>query len=160
MFHALALGAISTTRGTGESAAQIDSSAKSLLGSWHTAAGLNSIVLSLEDSGEALFMFIEGGSYSISRTKWKFMPGGILVQNVPRLRLWAGRSTSELRAEWEQIPGLDVSKGVNEFPSAFFMGRVETRAAPPEMLNRPLPAGWEKSAPGAGWDQQAGKRRG
>lgn len=134
--------------------------AEKLIGSWHTTSAVTSIILSIERGGEALFMFIENGAYSIDRVRWKPLPGGLMIEGAFRIRLWLGTSPDNLRAEMEELPPhAEVSNGFARFPISFFMRRVGSRNVPPESLQRDLPKHWRGETPGEGWDQKAGKRR-
>jgi hypothetical protein len=128
-------------------------------GSWHVSSAVNSIVLSIEPGEKALVLLLESGSFSMARSTWKPLPGGILVESMPRFRLWAGRDQLEVRVEMDLPAELDTSEGWRDFPGTFFMRRIEDAELPKALRDRPLPAGWEKAALDKEWDLQAGHRR-
>lgn len=99
-----------------------------LLGSWHVTSATNSVILSIEQSGKALVILMQSGSFGMGRTNWKALPGGILVDSYPRFRLWAGSDPNSLRAEIEDIPkDVEVSDdGWRSFPP-FFLHEAHCR---------------------------------
>lgn len=133
------------------------------IGSWFVTRAQTSVILSIEPGGGALYMFIENGSFSIGRREWKEMPGGILVEGIPRFRMWAPKRKGErIRAEMEELAkGVEVSKGFATFPLSFFMAQATLRSSTqrPEVMNRPLPDGWNDPTLKPEWDQTAGKPR-
>ena len=129
-----------------------------LTGSWHTSSALNSIVLSIEPSGKALVLLLESGSFSMARSTWKPLPGGILIESMPRFRLWTGRYPLEMRVEMDLPENIDATNGWRDFPRTFFMRRIEDAELPKVLRDRPLPAGWEKAVLDKEWDAQAGHR--
>jgi hypothetical protein len=140
--------------------ASADTAAIQLNGSWHVTSAANSVILSIEPSGEALVVLVQQGAYSIARTKWSRTASGIVVEGPLRFRLWEDQRPDRLRAEIdlpEDLPDGLVSDGWRTFPRAFFMRRVEqdNRTLGP---NRKLPVGWENATPPAGWEDRAGKR--
>jgi len=131
--------------------------ASSFVGSWHVTVGVTSFILSIEPQGEALYVRIENGAFNISRVKWKAMPGGVLVECLPRLRLWPGRDATMIRVEREDFPRKDVSEAFKQFPLAFVMSRAELGKMWQMFADRPLPAGWESAVLPADWDQRVRK---
>ena len=131
-----------------------------LIGSWQVTSAQTSLILSIEADHKALVLWIWKGSHSTLRTSWKPFHGGILVQNMPRIRLWPGRENrdNELRAELEAAPeiGYDPNK---EFHERFFMRRIEYREMPRQWLDRPVPEQWKRQTLDAEWNASAGKRR-
>ena len=119
-------------------------------GSWFVTSAITSLILSIEAQGEVLFLFIEGGAFSILRTTWKLAPGGLIIEGMPRIRLWPGGDPHALRAEMEPLPDdLEVSVGFRRFPRKFFMRRVANARLAGQLDKRPLPEGWDKPAPDA-----------
>jgi len=138
--------------------ASSDESCMKLIGSWQVTSAQTSLILSIEPGHKALVLWIRKGSHSTLRTSWKPLPGGILVQGIPRIRLWAGRKNrdNELRAEVEAIPelGYDPNK---EFHDHFFMRRIKFEETPRHLLDRPLPERWKKETLGQEWNASAGR---
>jgi hypothetical protein len=130
---------------------------RSPIGSWHTTSAQKSLVVSVRPEGQALVMFIERGQHSIDHVPWESSHGGLLLQGVPRIRLWPGRHDQELRAEIEPIPeaSYDPNKG---FLRRFFMRRVQERSLPQGWRSRPVPEGWKRETLDKAWDASAGKR--
>ncbi|MDD5705138.1 MAG: hypothetical protein PHR35_04375 [Kiritimatiellae bacterium] len=130
-----------------------------LIGSWQVTSAQTSLVLSIEPDHQVLVLWMRPGSHSMGRTSWSAMPGGILIQDAPRIRLWEGRdgSDNELRAEVETIPeiGFDPNK---DFHDHFFMRRVRDRDVPQGVLDRPLPARWQMEILGEEWNETAGRK--
>jgi hypothetical protein len=157
--HALRFLAMLPVSIAGATAAEEKADAANLMGSWFVTSATTSFVFSIEPKNEGLFLFIENGSFSIGRIRWKPLPGGVLLEGLPRIRLWAGRNADEVRAEREDFPTAEVSRGFKQFPLSFFMKRVTAREVPASWLNRPLPGGWEEAALTADWDEKAGERR-
>jgi hypothetical protein len=120
---------------------------------------MNAVVLSLESTGRALVMMLDGDAFSTMPTSWKALPGGVLVEGLPRFRLWAGADDQHLRAAIELPAGADMSDSWRRFPEAFSMSRIADVKLPAALLERPLPVGWEKAMPGDEWQQKAGRRR-
>lgn len=137
--------------------ASSDEAWRSLVGSWHTTTGTKSLILSIHDDGTALMMFIESGSFSINRVPWQPFHGGILLQGIPRIRLWHGRYDEDLRAEIEPIPQLDYDPD-QQFMRRFFMSRVTDRSLPEGWRERPVPPAWVQPQLDPSWDPAAGKR--
>jgi hypothetical protein len=94
------------------------------------------------------------------RTSWKPFHGGILVQALPRIRLWPGRENNdnELRAELEAVPEIGYDPNT-EFHERFFMRRIKYAEPPKQWLDRPVPEQWKRETLDAEWDASAGKRR-
>jgi hypothetical protein len=137
-----------------------DQPPKQLIGSWFVASGRMSMVFSLEPSGEALVVFSENGALSIGRHSWKAMPNGVLINTLPRFRLWESTGPCEVRGEMEEMPpGFEMSEGFRHFPLRFCLKRIVHARFPRELAERPLPGSWDNSAVGDDWDQTAGKRR-
>jgi len=130
------------------------------IGSWFVTSAITSLIVSIEPQGEALFLFIEGGAFSILRTNWKQAPGGILVEGLPRIRLWRGTEPNNVRAEIEPLPeDLEVSVGFRQFPQKFFMRRVANAHVAGDIGKRSLPKEWDKASLEKEWDEKAGQRR-
>jgi len=137
-----------------------DNLKKPLLGSWFVTAGQMSIVFSLEASGEALVLFVEGGAVTIGRHLWRPMPGGLLIDTLPRFRLWQSSGPCEVRVEMEELPQeVEVSDGFKHFPLRFCMKRVTHAPLPRELIQRPPTKGWEVEALDEDWEKKAGVRR-
>lgn len=119
-----------------------------LLDSWHTSGGQKSLVISIRPDGWALVMWIQPGKKSTDLVPWKRMKGGILIEDLPRIRLWPGRHDQELRAELEPaIPELDYDPK-DFFVQRFMMSRVTKRQFPNELTERPVPAAWLQESVG------------
>ncbi len=130
-----------------------------LLGSWQVTSAQTSLILSIEPNRQVLVLWIHPGSHSMLRTSWKPFHGGILVQSMPRIRLWSGRADShtELRAELEAVTEIDFDPN-KEFHDHFFMKRIEYREMPPQWLDRPVPREWMEETLGDEWNASAGRR--
>jgi len=134
--------------------------AKPFLGSWFGGVATTSLILSIEPHGEVLFVFLENGAFSIMRTTWKLLSGGMLIDGFPRFRLWEGVDPENIRAEMEPLPeDLEVSDGFRRFPRKIFLRRAATGRVTRDLQKRPLPSGWENPAVEKKWDEEAGKRR-
>jgi hypothetical protein len=131
------------------------------IGSWFVTRAQTSLILGIEPKGGVLFIFIEKGAFTIGRNEWKEAPGGIMVEGIPRFRLWAPNNPQErIRAEMEELPKeFETSKGFQTFPLSFFMSRAELRPNAKNLLDRPLPKGWDQPRLKPEWDQSAGKAR-
>jgi hypothetical protein len=129
---------------------------RTLIGSWHVTSGQKSLVISIEPDGKALVLSMQPGQHSIDRVSWESFHGGILLNDMPRKRLWLGRHAQELRAEIEPIPelGYDPNK---EFHQRFFMTRVNERTMPSGARGRAVPPKWLQEKVDDGWDAKAGK---
>ena len=131
---------------------------RKLIGSWQVTIAQTSLIVSIEPDHKVLVLWIRKGSHSMLRTSWKPFHGGILVQGVPRIRLWTGRenNNNELRAELEAIPelGYDPNK---EFHDHFFMRRIKYKEPQPQLLNRPVPEQWTQETLGEDWNTSAGR---
>ena len=139
-------------------AADDGESVSALMGSWHVTSAVTSIILSVEPQGEALGVLIENGAHTLWRSKWRKLPGGILVDGQPMIRLWIGRNKDEARAEMESLPeDMEVSAGIRQFPLSFFMRRVPM--SPRNTPSRKYPPAWENGSLGTEWDRKAGRRR-
>ncbi len=130
-----------------------------MTGTWHVTSAMNSVILSIEPDGQVLVLLMEGSSFSITRLKWRPLPGGVLVEGVLRFRLWAGQDPLWARVETDMPEGLDVTESWREFPQAFFIRRIEPASLPKEVIEWPLRDGWEKAVLDKEWDEKAGKRR-
>jgi len=130
----------------------------SLIGSWQVTRAQTSLILSVEPDYEVLVLWIRPGSHSMQRTSWVAVPRGIMVQSVPRIRLWPGREgrDNELRAELEAIPewGFDPNE---DFHDHFFMGRIRQEEMPQPWLTRPIPERWKMEVLGEQWNTTAGR---
>jgi len=137
--------------------------ARGLLGSWFVTSGQLTFVFSFEPNGEALVLFFENGSFNIARHPWRPMPGGAVIDTMPRFRFWlppVPGSSCDVRVEMEELPAdADVSDGFRHFPLRFCMKRVTHAPLPKALLERPLPKNWEQPAVDEDWDAKAGQRR-
>jgi hypothetical protein len=140
-------------------AQEVDEPSTQLTGSWKATSAAYSVILSIEPSGQALVILGEKGAFSMQRTGWKPLAGGLLVEGLPRFRLWQASHNDRLRAEMHLPEGIDVSESWRAAPRAFFMQRIREVLIPKELSDRPLPRGWEKAALDKEWDLQAGRRR-
>jgi hypothetical protein len=124
---------------------------KALMGPWFVAAGQVSIIISVESTGQALVLFDEGGAITIGRHVWRALPGGIVIDTLPRFRMWhtaAAADGCEARVEVESLPDdVEVSKGIRNFPRRFCMKRVNHAPVPRSLAERRLPKGWEEEKP-------------
>ena len=143
--------------GAGEPAEPGD--AASFIGVWHVTSAQSSILFNIQPGGKALFLLIQDGSHGIDPVTWRPLPGGVLIEGMPRFRLWKGRGPDDIRVEMEPISPELAASSVQAFPQAFFMRRVKEREFSDSMIARPLPKGWADATLPAGWDETAGKRR-
>lgn len=129
-----------------------------LMGSWHVTSAQTSLIISVEPNHQALVLGIQEGSHSMQRTSWRPFHGGVLIEGIPRIRLWPGRDgrDDELRAEMESIPELGFDPNEN-FHDHFFMSRIEFGEPPEAMVNRPVPERWTQETLGAEWNATAGR---
>lgn len=133
--------------------APVENVEKALLGTWFVTAGQVSIIFSLEPGGQALVVFDEGGAMTIGRHFWRALPGGVLIETLPRFRMWrptaASASTScEVQVEMERLPAdAEISSSLKQFPPKFCMKRVTHAPLPRRLATRALPSGWEKEEP-------------
>src|SRR5262245_53738735 len=61
---------------------------RALFGAWFVASGQVSIIISVEPGGQALVVFDERGAITIGRHLWRPLPGGLLIDTLPRFRIW------------------------------------------------------------------------
>lgn len=156
----LCLAAAWTLTACGDAARQAKSEFdKQLLGSWHVTRAQTSLILSIEPEQKVLVLWIREGSHSMERTSWKPFHGGILINSIPRLRLWRGRegNANELRAELESIAELDVDAN-KLFCDHFFMRRIPYREQPPSFRDRPVPPRWKQATLSDEWNATAGRK--
>jgi hypothetical protein len=132
----------------------------SLVGSWQTTIAQKSLIISLDNNGQALVLFMQPGQHSTARVSWKPFHGGILVQGMPRIRLWHGRKNSyhELRAEIEAIPEINYDPD-EAFVQHFFMRRISYEEIPKQWSTRSVPRHWTDETLDEEWNASAGKRR-
>ncbi|WP_339911880.1 hypothetical protein [Symmachiella dynata] len=134
--------------------------ANEFIGVWHTTSATTSFLIEIKPDGEALFLLIQGGAHGIDNVTWKPLPGGLLVNGIPRLRFWKGRNKNEARVEMEPIPAEMTNAEMLQFPLRFMMRRIdEKRQLPKAYLERKLPTGWTDATLTKDWDRTAGKRR-
>ena len=140
----------------------VESSAEgwqTLMGAWQVTSAQTSLILSIQPDRKALILWIRKGGRSQLYTSWEPCHGGVLVQGMPRIRLWAGRDgrDNELRAELEAIPeiGFDPNE---KFHDHFFMRRIDYEQVPQEWLTRPIPERWTKDTLGEDWSTTAGRK--
>lgn len=110
-----------------------------MIGSWHATSGVRSLVISIREDGRALVLLMQPGQHTIKHVPWEPFHGGILIQDITRMRLWPGRHADEIRGERET-----GSEEDGAFPARFFMGRVGEREIPAELRERPVPAHWKQ----------------
>ena len=124
---------------------------KALFGPWFVAAGEVSIIISVEPSGQALVVFDEKGAITIGRHIWRPLPGGALIDTLPRFRMWLIADTAdncEVRVQMETLPDdVEVSSGIRNFPRRFCMKRVDHAPLPRALANRPWPKDWDAEKP-------------
>src|SRR5437764_9510325 len=116
---------------------------RAFLGPWFTTSGQVSIIFSLEPGGQALVIFDENGAVTIGRHSWRSLPGGVLIDSLPRFRMWHSPATSsscEVQVEMERLSNdVEISSGIKHFPLRFCMKRVTHAALPKALVARPLP---------------------
>ena len=124
---------------------------QALFGPWFVTAGEVSIIISVEPSGQALVVFDEKGAITIGRHSWRPLANGILVDTLPRFRMWHlsdPGDSCEVRVQMENLPdSVEVSSGIRNFPRRFCMKRVDHAPLPRAVADRPLPKGWEAKKP-------------
>src|ERR1051325_10878221 len=111
---------ISTARLPADDAHETTEAEKALTGAWFVAAGQVSIIISVEPTGQALVVFDEGGAMTIGRHSWRPLPGGVMIDTLPRFRMWhtvTAADGCEARVEMEGLPDeVEVSRGIRNFP--------------------------------------------
>lgn len=124
---------------------------KALFGPWFVTAGQVSIILSVEPGGQALVVFDEKGTITIGRHVWRPLPGGLLIDTLPRFRLWHVTDSSdgcEVRVQMESLPEeIEISTGIRNFPRRFCMKRVDHAPLPQALADRRLPKNWDSEKP-------------
>jgi hypothetical protein len=131
----------------------------SFIGTWRVTSATNSVVLDIKPEGRALVILIQRGSHAVDSASWTPMDGGILVESIPRFRLWEGRTAEESRVEMEPLPPSLTDESMQQFPLAFFMHRVGTKRSDARLLpQRELPPHWTDAQLPPEWDQTAGQR--
>ncbi|GMW02688.1 MAG: hypothetical protein AMXMBFR84_38240 [Candidatus Hydrogenedentota bacterium] len=134
--------------------------ASELTGTWMVTAATNSFVIVIKPDGKAVVLLIQDGSHGIDNVTWKPMPGGLLIEGLPRFRFWNGRNAAEARVEMEALPFELMESSLQRFPTAFFMKRYdEGRNLGGQGASRPLAAGWDRETLPADWDEKAGQWR-
>ncbi|MCH9653772.1 MAG: hypothetical protein K0U86_12475 [Planctomycetes bacterium] len=128
-------------------------------GTWSTISGTNSVIFSIKDDGEAVMFLLQSGAYNMGNVPWKRVPGGILIEGLPRFRFWKGRNRNEARVEMEALPPEMTSEDWQEFPLSFFMRRASSKRLPKQFHQRSLPKNWGNAKLPPEWDQSAGRRR-
>lgn len=151
----------------GESAADsvvdetVDERTGAFYGTWHSTRGQKSILVNIEPGGEALLLRMQRGSHSMDRIAWKPFHGGILIESIPRMRLWPGQGKNSVRAEIESISEIDYDAD-SDFGSRFFMRRIDSpdgSRAIPELLKREVPEHWAHETLGEEWDASLRPKR-
>ena len=133
---------------------------RALIGSWFVTSGPMSIVFSLEPNGQALVLFDDNGAFTIGRHLWRALPGGALIETLPRFRIWPSPGPCDARVEMEDLHAdVEVSEGFRHFPLRFCMKRVTHAPLPKQLLERPVTKGWESETVDSDWDKKAGERR-
>ena len=128
-------------------------------GTWSTISGTNSVIFSIKADGEAVIFLLQDGAYNMGNVPWKPVPGGILIDGLPRFRFWKGRNRNESRVEMEALPPEMTSEDWQEFPLSFFMHRSRSKRLPKQLRERSLPKNWNNAKLPPEWDQTAGRRR-
>lgn len=137
-----------------------DDVSASFIGTWHVTSATSSVILSIGPKGQASSILIDKGAYGIDSVTWKSVPGGILVEGLPRFRFWKGGNPQQARVAMEPLPPEVTSASWQEFPLTFFMSRIETKPENAKSTpERKLPAGWNDATLPAEWDETAGRRR-
>lgn len=131
-------------------------SCQPFFGTWSVTRAQNSLYLSIESNGEVFVLWVFPGSQHCERTSWKPLNGGILIESLPRMRLWPGRinNTDEIRVELESIPELDIHPDTL-ISDHYFMGRL--RYSKPRLGDRPVPKEWLEGTLDSEWDSTAGR---
>ncbi|QDU06671.1 hypothetical protein [Gimesia aquarii] len=117
------------------------------------------MIFSIKDDGEAVMILLQDGAYNMGNVAWKPVPGGILIDGLPRFRFWKGRNRNEARVEIEALPPEMTRSDWQEFPLSFFMRRAISRRLPKQLQERSLPKNWGNATLPPEWDQAAGRRR-
>lgn len=136
------------------------SAAAPFLGVWQTHFEQTAIILIIRPNDKAHFILIQSGSRQVSNVDWKAVPGGLIVDGLPRFRLWNGRDQNEVRAQMEALHPDFTNRQLRRFPLSFYMKRDDVRRnLPPQLQRRALPNGWMDEMPPARFDEQAGRPR-
>ena len=131
--------------------------ARSFVGLWSTTSAQTTFILDIRADGTCLLVYIGEGSQAQQGT-WKKLPGGILVDTLPRFRFWPGRHRLEARVEIETLPADMTSSDIREFPRSFFMRRSESNSnLVKAFATRELPANWSNATLSEDWDKTAGR---
>ena len=94
--------------------------ADEFIGVWHTTSATTSFLIEIKPDGEAFFVLIQGGTHGIDNVSWKPLPGGLLVNGIPRLRFWKGRNKNEARVEMESLPPGMASAEITEISAEVY----------------------------------------
>jgi len=114
-----------------------------------------SFIASIEPQGDAVCIWLEGGSFCIHRVKWKPTPGGVLLMVLNRVRMWADKDPNRIFVEQEDFANVETTDSLKQFPTSFCMSRVNEG---PSGSDAHLPAAWNSPTLPADWESRAGKK--
>jgi len=132
------------------------------LGVWQTHFEQTFFTLIINPDQTAYFILIEGGSHQLTKVKWEPVAGGILVDSLPRFRLWKvpKDEDSVARAQMEALDPALTGSSIRRFPTSFYMKHLRrdelVRTLPIDFAKREVPAGWSNETPPEEFDAQVG----
>lgn len=130
-----------------------------LLGIWSTHYQQTFITLIINRDHTAQVVLIDQG-HSIGTVPWKPAPNGLIVEGLPRFRLWHGKTNERARAQIEPLRPEWTNDTLLRFPPSFYMRKSHSnQAVLKQLATRPMPAGWNADAPPASFEQDAGRPR-
>ena len=112
----------------------------SFLGIWSTHYQQTFITLVINRDRTAQFLLI-GLGHSIGTVNWRPAPNGLIVDSLPRFRLWGPSVNNRVRAEMEPLPPEMTNVEMQRFPLAFYLKRQRDSRDVTKQLERPLPDG-------------------
>jgi hypothetical protein len=128
------------------------------LGIWSTHYQQTFITLVINRDRTAQFLLI-GPGHSIGTVNWRPAPNGLIVDSLPRFRLWGPSVNDRVRAEMEPLPPEMTNVEMQRFPLAFYLKRQRDSRDTTKQFERPLPDGWRNHAPPPDFDEAAGQPR-
>ena len=145
---------------TSAACAEENSSVKQeIAGVWITHYQQSHLMIIIHRDHTAHVLWIMKGSHQIGDVRWRPAPNGLIVENVPRFRLWRMPSKDQMRVEMEKLPHEWLGGDLKRFPLAFYMKKQRPFSWPKEIVDRPLPEGWLAPTPGPDFEDRAGKPR-
>lgn len=131
----------------------------SFVGVWSAHYQTTFVYLIIHSDRTANFILLDQG-YQVSQTRWSPAKNGIIVDGLPKFRLWKGASPDSARVQMQDFPQEATNDTFARFPLHFHMKKQSHDDRWDTGFDeKTLPSGWLSKDPPADFPEKAGMPR-